>query len=241
MKLVSKKYFFDEAFLLPRIPPEMRFLERFDSNYPLFLAPNVIERPVCDRIVQELRAADPNIKLAIRQVTEEGSQGDVVNEERRNVFWLSPSPEIVDLYRTTFEKLRNSVETFFRVTLKASEGLQTLGYGPGCKYALHADACATVTAADGTWTWEVSFGHRKISTILFLSDSVTNIFDANQCVGGDVSFDYLKDEAGDPLRIQPLKGLFIAFPSTPLFSHRVHEVTDGYRATFVEWYAADLL
>lgn len=240
MKAVSKKYFFDDAFLLPKIPPEMRFLEHFDSNAPFFLAPGVLERSLCDRIVEELRLTDPQIKLPVRRVSEEGTEVDVVNETRRNTFLLSPSLEVIDLYQRTFAKLREPIETFFKVKLKASDGLQTLGYGPGCKYILHADTCVVKTAADGTWKWEVSFGHRKISTILFLSDSVSSIFEVNQCVGGDVSFDYLKDEAGEPLRIKPLKGLFIAFPSTPLFSHQVHEVTEGYRVSLVEWYSADL-
>jgi SM-20-related protein len=63
----------------------------------------------------------------------------------------------------------------------------------------------------------------------------------NQSSGGHVVFEYLKNEIGQPYTVVPRKGLFVAFPSTPLFSHSVSEVTDGYRISIVEWYDAELL
>lgn len=240
MKAVSKKYSYDDVLLTPKMPVESRFLESFETDLPLFIAPGVFDRGLCDQIVEDVRQADPNIKLTIRNRENDGSLGEVVAEEKRKTFWLPPSRETADLYQRVFAQLKPGIETFFRVRLGPSEGLQSLGYGPGCRYVLHADSCSVKTEENGNWRWEVTMGHRKISTILFLTDSVSRIFEPNQCVGGDVSFDYLKEESGEPLRIKPVKGLFIAFPSTPLFSHQVHEVMDGYRVTFVEWYEAEL-
>ena len=239
MKRISRKYSFDDELLLPKIPAEMRFLESFETDEPLFVAPNLFDRPLCDTIIQTLRESDPNIKLTERSLQEDGTEIETVNEKVRNVFWFYPNAEIMDLYQRALDRAKPALERFFGVRLKASEGLQTLGYGPGCKYVLHSDTCVVRKDAQGNWDWKVSFPKRVISTILFLSDSVSKIFDVNQCVGGDVSFDYLLDDAGKPLRIRPTKGLFVAFPSTPLFSHQVHEVTDGYRITLVEWYAAE--
>lgn len=200
-----------------------------------FLTPSV-----CDGIVKRLTSVGAKGKVAVS--APEATEGFSILQKFRDTDYHHLNEEETRIYAEAFIRVRPQIESFFNVRLKKSDGLQALGYSPGCKYMLHADNCDPVFGDGGKWTgWKVTLPHRVISMILFLTDSVTDITGENECVGGHVTFNYLMDENTQPFRVVPNKGLLVAFPSTPLFSHEVHAVTEGYRISLVEWFSASLI
>lgn len=240
VKNISKKLAFDDALLLPKIPSQARFLESFSTDYPFFIQEDFLSPEICDLFYKRLTSTGSLGRVGVS--TPEASERFTVKEEFRKTDFFHLSEDESWLYRQAMDVVRPDLESFFNVRLGATEGTQTLGYSPGCMYMLHADDGDPVHDETGAWTgWKITMPNRIISTIFFLTDALEKVERPNQCSGGHVIFEYLKDESGSPFAVVPRKGLFVAFPSTPLFSHRVSEVTDGYRISIVEWYHADLL
>lgn len=240
-KNISRLYRYNAAYFLPRIPPECRYLLSFDSDEPVFRKENFLEPAVCDALSKRLMSTGSAGKLALRDAAQ-GPNATEVRTKERNTDALLISLEDIALYRQAFEAIIPQIDDFFHVRLGASEGVQALGYSQGCRYRRHADSCnARVNWLGFIKDWVCLRPTRKISSILFLTDAVDRVTAPNQCTGGDVTFEYLRDPSDKPLTIRPQKGLFVAFPSHPLFSHEVHEVTDGYRITLVEWFDAEIL
>lgn len=240
MVSISKRLRYDDAFLTPKIPEEFRILNRFDSDYPFFLAPNTLSPDVCDAMVAALRAQGSLGQLTVAKPVE-GQNVSKVNIKSRNTELLVLPPDHLTAYARAFVGLRPHIEKFFGVQLTGSDSVQALGYPPGGQYRMHADNCSVV-ADDGkkSFHWVGSMSHRLISSILFLTDSVDKIRGENECTGGEVTFNYLMDEKNNPYRVRPQKGLFLAFPSNPYFTHQVHAVKKGYRVTLVDWYTGKL-
>lgn len=238
MVKVSSKFSCKEDILV-KIPAEARFLQSFDTELPVFLHEEFLAPEICDALYNRLRSTGSAGRVGVSTPGE--AERFTVKEEFRKTDFFRLSADDLALYQNAFEKIRPAIDAFFKVKTGKSEGVQALGYSPGCKYTLHADDGDPTFDDKGQWTgWKITMGWRVISTILFITDSAARVTAPNQCTGGHVTFDYLLDERSDPLRIVPKKGLFVAFPSTPIFSHQVHEVTEGYRISLVEWYPADL-
>ncbi len=241
MKPISKKLRFDDRFLDKRIPDACRILNDFDSDYPIFLAEGFLSKDVCDRMAAALRATAPLGKAAIGVVGSDGYSPRLKPKER-DTDVLMPGPLDLMPYIDAFRRIAPKIESFFRIKLIRGEGPFALGYSKGCHYRLHADNCSVELDWLGrVKKWVLTKPDRIISTICFLSEAVERVTEANQCVGGDVSFDYLRDENNKPLRLKTRKGLLAAFPSTPYFSHRVFKVKGGYRISLVDWHKAELL
>jgi hypothetical protein len=238
---ISRRFSYDDAYLTPRIPPECRYLNSFETDEPFFRAENFLSGEECDALAERLLRTGSAGKLALRYAAE-GANASRIKIKARNTDALVLYPEDLALYRRAFEKVKPDLERFFRVRLGESEGVQALGYSRGCRYRRHADSCNPRFNRLGfIKDWVCTLPNRVISTIFFLSDAANHpMTGPNQCVGGDVTFAYLRDDQNRPYRLRPRKGLFVAFPGTPYFSHEVHEVKDGYRVTLVEWYGAEI-
>jgi hypothetical protein len=158
----------------------------------------------------------------------------------RKVHSFELEGEAKAMYQAGLESVAGELAEVFGVSLVGSAGAHGLGYTIGCKYDLHADNCDPEYDSGGNL---IGFRHsmpsRHLSTLLFLGDSVEELTGDFQHVGGNLSFPFLVDEDNESLLIEPRCGLFVAFPSDPVYSHQVHEVYDVstyYRFAIVDWH-----
>lgn len=247
MKNISQRYRYDADFFSQRLAPELVLLPPPDYESPIFIEEHVLSPDECDALVSKLLLSGPSGKSEVEipdahkntdQLSD--SVSDIVAKGSRNSLNYLLTPDIETVYRAAFEKARGKIERYYGVKLGPSSGAHVLGYGPGSLYGLHADNCDPVFDAQGGITSFVyKREERQISTLLYLTDSVDEIDGENQCIGGNLSFHFLRDEEDEPLLIQPKRGLLVAFPSNPIFAHEVHEVYEGFRMTIVDWYSAE--
>ena len=94
-----------------------------------------------------------------------------------------------------------------------------LEYGPGGRYDLHADADLR-DPATGAWRRVVD---RDYSMLIYLNDEFT---------GGAIEFPRLD------YRLQPRRGMLVAFPSDHRYVHAALPVESGMRYVIVSWAAA---
>jgi predicted 2-oxoglutarate/Fe(II)-dependent dioxygenase YbiX len=241
MTPISRLLRYDAKHFAGRVPPESQFLNSFETDYPVFMKEGLIPPEACDRIVANLRAAGP-LGFAPMSVPEGEKNKALHDKKSRHTEFLVPNLDDLKTYVGAFESVRRDIEAFFKVRLGKSDGMQALGYPPGGRYELHADNCAPVRDARGRETgWNCNMPHRVISTVLFLTPTVPHSKGPNECSGGELTFAFLLDRRNKPFTITPAKGLFVAFPSTPYFAHRVHPVKEGYRVTLVDWYGGETL
>jgi predicted 2-oxoglutarate/Fe(II)-dependent dioxygenase YbiX len=235
MKYLSKQYRYDDAFFAGKIPETAaRVRPPSDEDLPVFVKHDFLSAGDCRRIAEQFLAAGPNDRP--------GARAEAAGALRK-AFSFELTGEAKRLYTEALASVRPEVEAFFGAALGDSAGAHGLGYTPGCKYDLHADNCDPEFDASGALQ---GFRHvmpeRHISSLLFLTDSVEELNGDYQHVGGNLSFRFLLDEQGEMLLIEPRQGLFVAFPSDPVFSHEVHEVYEvstGFRLAIVDWHACE--
>ncbi|HFD79565.1 MAG TPA: hypothetical protein ENK05_04095 [Gammaproteobacteria bacterium] len=232
MKHISRNLYYDDQFLDDKIPEELRYLPDPGHEYPFFIAPDFMSVPECDALVEDV------LSNGYRKPATVGTESQIRKSIRKTDFLL-PSPEFRSLYVDRSQRIKPEVEEFFGMRLVETGETQTYGYPVSGHYLLHADDSVRQYDADGNLThWKPSNPKRKITCLLFLTDSVMEISGPNQCVGGNLSFDFLLDEEGNPFIVEPRKGTYICFPSNPYFSHRVHEIYEGYRVVITNWYTS---
>jgi SM-20-related protein len=230
MKLVSRRLRYDDQFLDGKIPEELHYFPNSDYEYPFFIRDGMLSEKECDALVMD------SLANGYRKQATVGEKSKVLTGIRKTDFLL-PSIEFRSLYLQRCNQLKTAVEEFFEMALVETGETQTYGYPPSGHYLLHADDSVREYDDNGNLThWKITNPDRKITTLLFLTDSVTELTGTNQCVGGNLSFDFLFDEDGLPFLIEPKKGTYICFPSNPYFSHRVHEIFEGYRVVIANWY-----
>jgi len=230
MKNISKQLRYDDEFMDSKIPEEIRYLPDPNYEYPFFVHKHLLSEAECDSLVEDALDNDNRVAASV-------GSGRNVHTGIRKTDVLMPGSEYRSLYIERNRSIKPEVEKFFGMNLVDTGEVQAFGYPPSGHYSLHADDSVRMYNEDGELThWAVTNPIRKISCILFLTDSVMSITGPNQCVGGNLSFDFLFDEKDAPFLVEPKKGTYFAFPSNPYFSHRVHEVYDGYRVVIVNWF-----
>jgi len=226
MKQISQRYRFDASYFSEKIPSEAQYLPDPRHEYPVYLKHNLLDRVDCDQMVSRFVAA--------------GAHGPAMTERgdrKAEIYLLEGENE--SIYQGALEKIKQDIETFFSLRITGSTGSHGLGYNSGCLYGVHSDNCEPVLDDNGELLrFEYSRPDRQISSLLYLTDSVTEVTGDNHAVGGNLSFPFLRDEKDEMLLIEPEKGLFIAFPSNPIFAHEVHMVYEGYRMAIVDWLSA---
>jgi len=238
MKKISKLLRYNDLYLDPKIPDEAKFLGNTQSDYPFFIQEGVLPEKVCDAIVQNLLGSGEQGDLEISQ-QEDQKEGSTLNAKVRDTQYFKMNVNDKSFYKKALEKMKPQIETFFDLKLSNSEGLQTLGYKTGGHYKLHADNCYPHFKDQKFSHWELTKPYRKITTILFLTEAVLEVEKIGQHIGGNLSFDYLQNEDAEPFLLEPKKGMFLAFPSNPYFSHTVYGVLEGFRVSLVEWHDAE--
>lgn len=230
MKHISKQLFYDENFFQGKLPENSQYLPNPKYKYPFYIKENLIPPEDCDALAHNA-LTNGNKKLATV-----GTDNSIIKNVR-NTYFLLPDPEFRSMYMNAVNSVKSEVEEYFGMQLGETGETQTYGYPPGGHYILHADDSVRQYNDAGEIThWKTTNPNRNLSTILYFTDSVDEITGKNQCVGGNLEFEYLKDKYSESFLLEPKKGMYIVFPSNPYFSHRVHEVYEGQRIAIVNWY-----
>jgi predicted 2-oxoglutarate/Fe(II)-dependent dioxygenase YbiX len=226
MKSISGIYIYDDEFFLERLPPETHYLPDPSHEYPIFMEESFFSHSDCTALVDKLFTSGPFADASTEIGVRKSKQYILPQEDKKQ-------------YDQAFLRTKPKIEAFFSATIKSSEVAHGLGYKVGDRYAKHSDNCEPVLDANGSiLRFKYSMPHRQISTVLFLTDSVMDITGAYQCIGGNLSFPFIRDQHNEMLIVEPRIGLFVAFPSNPIFTHEVHEVFEGFRMTIVDWHSA---
>lgn len=155
--------------------------------------------------------------------------GNVNSHIRKTDIYTLPL-EYTSLYQTRFNALLTDIETFFSLSITCSTPLQVLGYNEGAFYVKHADDSSELRDREGNTVGYVSVApERKLSTVLFANDDFE---------GGELLFNYLYDDQGYSIMLQPKAGDMLVFLSNPYFAHEVLPVTKGFRLSLVQWHDA---
>lgn len=239
MKKFSKNLYYNDTYLDPKIPDIVKIKGNMKEDLPFLVLDNLISNEECDQIVKRLldTGSYGNVKIS---PTKDQSESNI-NKSIRNTVAFKMNDKDKTIYSKLMTDVKSKIENFFDIELGISEGLQTLGYGEGSFYKLHADNCRP-DFEDGKFVkWSLTKDYRKITTILFLTESVDEIKEneIGTFKGGHLTFDYLKDINNNIVTVKPKKGRLIAFPSNPYYSHTVHNVEAGFRISLVEWYNGD--
>ena len=226
MKPISRKYKYDDEFFLEKIPPGICYLPDPSHEYPIFMEESFFSRSDCTALVDNLSAAGPYADAVAKFGFRKSKQYVLAHENKKK-------------YDQAFLRTKPKIEEFFSATILSSDIAHGLGYKVGDQYVKHSDKCEPVLDANKCLLrFRYTMPNRQISTILFLTDSVMNITGAHQCIGGNLSFPYIRDQHDEMLIVEPRAGLLVAFPSNPIFLHEVHEVFEGFRMTIVDWHSA---
>src|SRR5579885_2989336 len=85
MTPISRRLRFDANLFDSRVPPESRFLSRFESDYPFFIQDNLLPTETCDRIVRDLLAGGSRGKLAVKP---NGAETSLLDRKMRDTDFL---------------------------------------------------------------------------------------------------------------------------------------------------------
>jgi len=235
MKNISRRFCYDDEFFTDKIPAAAVLARpALEEDIPVFIKRDLFSAEECRLIADQFLAAGPS--------DQPGANAEADGVVRK-AFSFDLAGEAKVIYEAALASMRTSLERFYGVSLAGSAGAHGLGYTPGCKYDLHADNCDPQLDESGNLQ---GFRHvmpdRHLSTLVFLTDSVEEMDGPYQHIGGNLSFRFLVDEMSEPLLIEPARGMFVAFPSDPVFSHEVHEVhavSTEFRLAIVDWHACN--
>jgi len=227
---ISRLYTLDDELDPRKIPAGADFLHISETDYPFYLVESVLEPARCDEIVRKQLARG----LGHALTTSDGNLS-----MKRKTFNLEMSDKEQHLFYEIFDGLKKEIERFYGINIISSEGVGALGYPIGGEYRAHNDNCNPVFSDSGEMThFDFTMPDRTVSTVLFLTDSVEEIDDENQCIGGNLLFKRFINTEGERLLIEPKKGCLIAFPSNPYYQHQVCPVYEGFRISWVDWHKA---
>ncbi len=177
-----------------------------------FIAQHFLAPEICDNIVRECE-------------TKEGERhtiadSDLANKPRESA---SRSSEFIDTRTMNFDAVKlvrhifaNVVGPQFGAKIDRFELPEILRYREGGEYQPHADADSW-SAEEQTWKRVVD---RDISILLYLNEGYE---------GGEIDFPNFG------LKLQPQRGLLMAFPSDGRYLHAARPVTSGIRYALVSW------
>ncbi len=171
--------------------------------------------------------------------TEEGIVQPKTKSGIRNTYNLLPDENFLEEYTELFLRHKEDMERFFNVSIVQSGDPQILIYTPGCFYIRHSDNCTELLSDGKLAGFKPVASHRVVTTVLFLSDCVEKVCDAQkEYSGGELRFDFLCDEHRRCVTVAPKKGFMISFLSNPYFSHSVLKVKEGLRISVAQWHRA---
>lgn len=116
----------------------------------------------------------------------------------------------------------------FRTRLKnLSAEWDIISYTVGGEFVLHHDSGYLDVGTKKV----VTLNSRKLTGVLYFNTQ------GESFLGGDIEFPYLRDTVtGESLKVKPVSGTLVVFPSNHSFSHIVHPVTLGTRVCAVKFF-----
>lgn len=233
---ISNKIYCDDIFL--NIEVENKLLPNPYMDYPYLIIKNFLPKKICDEIarftkIKDEDAKDAKVKV---EVTSGVVQPKLKKEYRKtNIYKLKKSYE--KLYQKQFKKYQPMIEEYFSTALTFSTDVQVLEYTKGCFYIKHSDDSSEILDDDKNTIGFLNVApQRKITTVVFATSFDENTKDELSFSGGELLFNYLYDENGQTVKLEPKAGDMVVFPSNPYFSHEVLKVKEGYRLTLVQWH-----
>jgi len=175
---------------------------------------NFLTPQICDAIVAECEN-----QLGERHTVAGGDDMSPQRSETRSSEFIdvrSLSADINGIVKHVFE---NVVGHHFKVGIDWFELPEILRYRDGGEYKPHADA-DNWDPVKREWTRVLD---RDYSILLYLNEGYA---------GGEIDFPNFG------LKLQPRKGLLLAFPSDARYVHAARPVTAGVRYALVSWAAA---
>ncbi len=226
-KVFAEAFLFDLDIATPLLPSPY-------AEFPFLVIEGFMDELSCKAIVDAAKKAK-NAKHAALL-----SRRKKLNQKIRKTKILTLSPAHKKLYTQAFNRARPEIEHFFSLSLTTSTDVQVLEYTPGSFYKAHADdSSMLVDLDDGKVVgFKQVSPQRKVSSVLFASEQSETVHTPYQFSGGELIYNYFKDEEGNTVMFRPKMGTLIVFASNPIYTHEVKTVTEGYRLTLVQWHDA---
>lgn len=239
MRQISARVFCDD--ILDDIPIETKLFPNPYHELPYLIIDDYLDATSCETIAQDVRKRDDAIRAMLKTTITEGVVIDPsVDESIRKTDIYTLDEYHANLYQESFLRHQPAIERFFNVALTTATAIQVLEYKKGFFYKRHADDSSELFNEEGHLVGFLPVApQRKITTVLFASSHCDHVKTGSGCFsGGELVFNYLLDDKGKQIRLQPKAGQMVVFPSNPVFSHEVLPVADGHRLTLVQWHNA---
>lgn len=207
---------------------------------PYLIIKNFFTPELCKQLASLVKKDEDAQTAKVKQESISGIiEADVVTKYRKtNIYTLDDFYS--EYYAKQFLKYKPMIEEYFGAAMTLSTEIQVLEYKEGYFYVKHADDSSELVDEDGqTVAFKCVAPERKLTTVLFATSHRCNSDDHSEGFsGGELLFNYLYDQEGNPVKIKPQAGDMVVFPSNPYFSHEVLPVEKGYRLTLVQWHDA---
>ena len=226
-KVFAEDFLFEVEIATPLLPSPY-------ESYPYLLIENFLDEETCQNIINEAIADSDVTQAALR------SNNKSSNTKIRNTKIHKLSTPHLNIYNDALNNIRPTIEEFYSLSLTQSTQPQLLEYTKGSFYKAHSDDSSVLVKDREIIGFKQVAPQRKITTLLFLSEQVKEITTPYQFKGGELTFSYFRDAQGDTMTFAPKMGTIIVFGSNPIYTHEVHDVTDGYRLTVAQWHDAIL-
>ena len=223
------------------IPPNILFKTKTDQpviHDPVFLPHNEVQY-----LYQHALSNFHLRQFATVHDYTKGANGSRIDADGRYTHYIPAAQEVYDyLDRKLEEQIFPRIAANYDIgnrKLQRAENWQFLGYGEGYFFINHCDNCVpTVYAQDESlkkYTWWNNTPNRKFTVLMYLNDQDDNFSYTGTYSGGDLTLNRIFDENDKVMRVKPVAGTLLAFPSNFLYNHEVHKVKRGYRFCIVTW------
>ncbi len=217
-----------------------RLLPNAYKDTPYLIIKNFFTPELCRQLVSLVKKDEESQRAEVKLENISGIiESDVVVDYRKtNIYTLDDFYS--EYYEKQFLKYKPLIEEYFAAVITLSTAIQVLEYKEGYFYVKHADDSSELVDENGeTVGFKCVAPERKLTTVLFATPHECNAQGESEGFsGGELLFNYLYDENGEPVKIKAEAGDMVIFPSNPYFSHEVLPVKKGYRLTLVQWHDA---
>lgn len=212
---------------------ETRLLPNPYYDYPYLIIKNFFSKEVCSEIIRSIKKDEDAIDAKVKSK----NYANHINKNIRKTKIYKLEQEYKKIYNKMFKLHQAKIENFFNIALTTSTKIQVLEYTKGSFYVAHSDDSNMIRKDDNLIGFKRVSNNRKLTSVLFATGHGSS-GDINSFLGGELLFNYLYDEEGNNIKIEPDAGDMILFLSNPYFTHEVLEVKSGYRLSIVQWHDA---
>ncbi len=225
-KIFAEDFLFELDIAMPLMPNPY-------NELPYLIIEDFLDERTCQQIINNIQK-DNNAKDAALR-----SRSKKLNQRIRKTKIYKLKRLHAKLYAEAFAKARPQIEAFFALSLTTATDVQVLEYTEGYFYKPHADDSSMLIDQDGNIIgFKQVAPQRKLSSVLFASAYSESITDPYSFNGGELTFNYFRDQEGNTVMFKPKMGTLIVFASNPIYTHEVKPVNEGYRLTLVQWHDA---